>query len=328
MVGGSEFTSTYNYDALRQSNCTTVNIPEDKSNYWAPAVYYKHKENGTLELVPSDYGVYYLHRGTETKKHQFPAGLRMIAGSATRGSMGDTAADKAIRFQCRNINDPPKEESYAFPKRSCPGGIFQVIFFPSCWNGKDVTSANHQDHVSYPIGTPDGGTCPTTHPIRFITIKLEQVVRTQLFEYYDGAFVLSTGDYEGYSSHADFANGWDASENSLLQRAIDNCTDPRDDIKKCPLLLSTINTDHGLCRPESKMPIEDVGIYGGLKMLPGDNALWGGNVTKVRTGVSNNPPYGSPYTTLPSNWAYHGCMNGGASSAILTLIIYVQFMGL
>ena len=328
MVGGSKFSSTYNYDTLRQSKCTSVNIPEDKSNYWAPSVYYKHRNNGTLELVPSELGVYYLHRGTEMNKRQFPPGLRMIAGSATRGAMGDTSADKAIRYQCRGINDPTKEESYAFPKRSCPDGIFQVIFFPSCWNGKDVTSANHQDHVSYPIGTPDGGTCPPTHPIRFITMKLEQAVHTERFEYYDGAFFLSTGDNEGYSSHGDFANGWDASENSLLQRAINSCTDSRDDIKKCLLLFTTINPDYRLCRPESKIPVEDVGIYGGLKQLPGDNALWGGDVKKVLTGVSNNPPYGSPYSTLPSNWVYHACMNGGGPSAFSIIRINIHFMGL
>jgi len=321
VTGGSRFSTTYDYDALRQSNCSSNRYPDDKSNYWAPSVYYRHRENNTLELIPSDYGLYYLHRGKNETIHQFPPGFRMIAGSATRGAPGDTPADKAIRYQCRgtDIEDPDKIESYSFPKRFCPNGFFQLIFFPSCWNGKDITSANHQDHVSYPIGTPDGGVCPSTHPIRFMTMKLEQAVHSERFEYYDGAYVLSTGDYEGYSSHGDFANGWDASENSLLQRAIDTCTDPKDRMSECPVLFPTMNNDYPLCRPESDLPVEDVGFYGGLKQLPGDNALWGGNVTKVLTGVSNNPPFGSPYSTLPSNWAYYACMNGGASSAILIL---------
>ena len=62
------------------------------------------------------------------------------------------------------------------------------------------------------------------------------------------------------------------------------------------------------------MPVEDVGIYGGLDKLPGDNPIWGGNVPKVLTGVSNNPPWGSAFTTLPSNWASHGCINEGTPS--------------
>jgi len=315
-VGGSKFSATYDFDTLRQSNCSSNRVPDDKSNYWAPAVYYKHRENGTLQLVPSEFGVYYLHRGKNETIHQFPPGFRMIAGSATRNAM-----NKSVVYFCRglNLHDPLKEESYTFPKRFCPDGIFQNIFFPSCWNGKDVTSANHQDHVSYPIGKPDGDTCPPTHPVRLMTMKLEAAVRTDRFEYYDDAFVLSTGDNVGYSNHGDFTNGWDASENSLLQRAINNCTDSRDCISECPVLFPTMTEDNKHCRPESKIPVEDVGIYGGLKQLPGDNAIWGGNVTKVLTGVSNNPPYGSPYSTLPSNWAFYGCMNGGASSAILIL---------
>ena len=313
MVGGSEFTSTYNYDALRQSSCTSNVIPDDKSNYWAPAVYYKHRENGTLSLVPSDYGIYYLHRGTETHIQQFPAGLRMIAGSPTRSTMSDIPADKAISFLCLD-NNGTNVETYTIPKRYCPDGFLMHIIFQSCWNGKDVTSGNFKDHVSYPVDTHDGGTCPTTHPIRFITMRMEQIIHSQNLEYYDGGFVLSTGDNVGYSSHADFANGWDASDNSILQRAINTCTDAKDRISECPVLNPTKNYDYHLCRPESKVLLEDVGFYGGLKKVPGDNAIWGGNVTKVSTG-SITPPWGSPYSTLPSNWVEHGCIYGGAPSS-------------
>ena len=241
----------------------------------------------------------------------------MIAGSATRSTMGDTLADQAISYECHGLDDPDplQAESYTLPQQNCPQGFYQVVFFPSCWNGRDITSANFQDHVIYPVGTFgrfQGGTCPPTHPVRLMTIKLEQNIHSELFEYYDGAFILATGDNEGYSSHADFTNGWDNSENSLLQRAINTCTDNQDRMSECSVLSSTVNSDYHLCRPESNIPVEDVGIYGGLTKLPGDNPIWGGSVPKVLTGVSNSPPFGSPYTTLPSNWVYYGCINGGA----------------
>lgn len=86
-------------------------------------------------------------------------------------------------------------------------------------------------------------------------------------------------------------------------------------MSECSVLNPLKNYDYHLCRPESEIPIEDVGIYGGLKKLPGDNPIWGGNVTKVLTGINNKPPYGSPYSTFPSNWVYYGCMNGGAPSS-------------
>lgn len=42
---------------------------------------------------------------------------------------------------------------------------------PSCWDGKNLDSPNHQDHVAYPTSGPAnflslGGSCPSTHPIR------------------------------------------------------------------------------------------------------------------------------------------------------------------
>jgi hypothetical protein len=86
-------------------------------------------------------------------------------------------------------------------------------------------------------------------------------------------------------------------------------------MSECEVLKASINDDFHVCRPASKMPVEDVGIYGGLEKLPGDNPIWGGNVPKVLTGVSNNPPWGSPYSTLPSNWVKHGCINEGAPSS-------------
>ena len=145
-----------------------------------------------------------------------------------------------------------------------------------------------------------------------MTLKFEQIFHTERFEYYDGAFSLSTGDTEGYSSHGDFTNGWDASDNSILQQAIDTCTIPHEKIDLCPVLHPLMDFNYHYCRPENLLPVEDVGFYGGLKKLPGDNPIWGGDVPKVLTGVSDNHPFGSAYSTLPSNWVEHGCINGGA----------------
>jgi len=148
-----------------------------------------------------------------------------------------------------------------------------------------------------------------------MTLKFEQIIHTERFEYYDGGFILSTGDNEGYSGHAHFTNGWDASEKSILQQAINTCTDTGNHIENCPVLYPLLNFYYRLCYPENHVPVEDVGLFGPLKKLPGDNPIWGGSVAKVTTGVSDNPPFGSPYSTLPSNWVEHGCIDEGAPSS-------------
>ena len=171
------------------------------------------------------------------------------------------------------------------------------------------------DHVSYPVGTAEGGTCPSTHPVRLMTLKFEQVIHTERFEYYDGGFALSTGDTEGYSSYAHFTNGWDASENSILQQAVNNCTDTNNRVENCTVLYPLLNFYYRLCQPENNAPVEDVGLYGPLKKLPGDNPIWGGTVTKVLTGVSDDPPFGPTNSTLPPDWVEYGCINEGAPSS-------------
>jgi len=54
--------------------------------------------------------------------------------------------------------------AYMLSKRHCDTGILLHIIFPSCWNARDATSAKFMDHVSCPVGTQEGGTCPNTHP--------------------------------------------------------------------------------------------------------------------------------------------------------------------
>ena len=236
----------------------------------------------------------------------------MIAGSANKQSNNSTD-DDAFNYHCLGTDLP---EGLELPKRHCPGGLRIQVMFQSCWNGKDVASANHKDHVSYPVGTHEGGKCPTTHPVRFITIFLEQIADTFKYEYYDGAFVLSTGDNVGYSNHADFQNGWDASPNSVLQQAINTCLSPSAGLDGCDVLKASIGKSFNVCRPTTKLPIEDVGFYGGIDKLPGDNQIWGGSVPKKKsTEPINVPPFGSAVSTLPAGWVYHGCIDEGEPSS-------------
>jgi len=79
-------------------------------------------------------------------------------------------------------------------------------------------------------------------------------------------------------------NRWDTSENSILQQPINNCTIHHEQMDLCPVLHPLVKSDYPLCRPESPMPVEDAGLYGPLKKLPGDNSIWGGR------WISDNPP--------------------------------------
>lgn len=76
-----------------------------------------------------------------------------------------------------------------------------------CWNGKDLDSPNHKEHVAYPSSGSfeSGGPCPATHPVKLPQLMYEVMWDTTVFNDKniwptDGSqpFVYSMGD--GYVS--------------------------------------------------------------------------------------------------------------------------------
>ena len=134
----------------------------------------------------------------------------MIAGNPFyRSDRGDIAAS-AKTFACLNYDAPGTPQTKHFPKTKCPNGVRVQIYFPSCWDGVNVDSDNHHDHVAYPTQTYDNGPCPETHPVRLISVFYEITWHTEMFDdmwYSDEQpFVFSFGDPTGYGLHADFVS--------------------------------------------------------------------------------------------------------------------------
>lgn len=192
------------------------------SNYWTPQLYVKFK-NGSFTPVPvmgdkddvrGGMTVYYLQRrgdNSNEQLHAFPEGFRMVAGDPFKRSFGNDLASKAITFNCLGSDKP---ETNSMPSYNCPGGMRAQVFFPACWNGKDLDSADHKSHMSYPSGSEyNNGGCPTDYPVHMVSIFYEVLYDTNPFlDQWNGdqhPFVFSSGDATGYGFHGDFLNGWD-----------------------------------------------------------------------------------------------------------------------
>lgn len=198
-------------------------------------------------------------------------GFRMTVGSPTTNNLNDAKGHVGLRFVCLTDMNTRFPELPDFPTKPCKGGIMTVHHFPSCWDGKNLDSPDHQSHMynTAKEAFPSAGPCPASHPVRMPQVAYETLWDMTQFNNMwpkDGSnpFVLSYGVNKGYGTHADYVFGW---KGDSLQKAMDSscmfnaCENGRplksqnvQAMNKCAVK-NMVNEDRNCCL--------------GLKVLPG-----------------------------------------------------------
>ncbi|XXG96083.1 hypothetical protein Hte_002360 [Hypoxylon texense] len=287
IIGGNSFNVSMppeEHDLAALSTCTSCQFTEDLSNYWTAVLFYRAK-NGTFKRVPQTaqttgnqggMTVYYMtdalfDTAQKSTVTAFKPGFRMLVGDSTFRDREQARNFRQLTYICMENSGTRAPEYIGFPTRPCPGGIMANHRFPTCWDGKNLDSPNHQDHVAYPeSGTfESGGPCPATHPVRLPQILLETVWDTRAFngdpaDFADGGqpFVWSSGDATGFSSHADYLFGW---KDDSLQRHLDGHT-----YVSAPTLKTQSTALQNQCKVKD-MVGEDIDSW--LTSLPGGNPV-------------------------------------------------------
>ncbi|WP_443079097.1 DUF1996 domain-containing protein [Streptomyces sp. NBC_01498] len=185
---------------------------EDLSSYWVPTMY-----DGTREVEPTGTTFYYLGEGVRddiiAQTQPLPYGLRIVAGNAKATGPNDNTR---ARWSCLHHGEVNPSTDFV----NCPAGAMleSYLDFPQCWNGRDLDSADHKSHMSYPVA----GACPSTHPVP--VPKLRQVLR---YPVNGNPARLSLASGRGYTMHGDFFNVWPVAE---MERRVRDCIRP---IIKC-----------------------------------------------------------------------------------------------
>jgi hypothetical protein len=286
------------------------------SNYWTPQLYVKYKDGSGFAPVPvagdgddtnGGMTVYYLQRRGDNQTeqlHAFPEGFKMVAGDPFKRSYDNTLAAQGISFNCLGSGQP---ETNGMPNYKCSGGLRAQVFFPQCWDGKNLDSANHKSHMSYPAGTVyNGGNCPSSHPVHMVSMFFEILYDTARFDAeWDGdkhPFVFAQGDTTGYGLHGDFFNGWDV---DVLQKAIDTCTSDGGQVEDCGAVTMFTSQECNDC----KLPVTvNEKTSGKIPKLPGCNPV-DGAAAGACTDTTQFGSYSSDYTdvTQIQGWEYLGC---------------------
>lgn len=219
------FTTAGNIRSRGNATCRggTINL----SGYWVPTMI---DTVTNKPIAPRTLIIYYksgmwTYFNDGSQMEALPAGLRMIAGEATR-STPDGVAD----FSCMVPSlgyDRPGTKGKRIPANCLAGDeIWMRVPFPQCaMRGADgqivLDSPNHKDHMAYPeFNSSSTWTaarqyrCPASHPVVLPAIAFQVVYALPADPASTAKWRVSSDTYDatlpgGYSAHGDWFSGWD-----------------------------------------------------------------------------------------------------------------------
>ncbi len=217
---GANANSTY--DSLRTTGQSTCMSPLNRSAYWMPAML----DGAGNAVRPDSVAIYYKRRPKSDPKCSLssgdpkaegdcvnlPNGIKFIFGYDMISGQAPTGH---LWFNCQGTGSVPGHYA-TIPQAAanCPAGaqLGAIIEAPNCWDGKNLDSPNHRDHVAYKsYGTWGYAKCPSSHPyvIPQFTLGAWYTVDANKANYRFSSDDMMPNLPHGTTFHADFFMAWD-----------------------------------------------------------------------------------------------------------------------
>lgn len=237
--GNTSANANSTYESLRTAGQSTCMSPLNRSAYWMPAML-----DGKGHVVRPDFVQIYYKRWPKSSPKcttlakgclPLPNGLRFIMGRDMLNL--SSPASGGFHYSCMTPNgngvpgvNPGPFATLADAAAVCPAGaaFFATVDAPSCWDGKNLDSANHRSHVAYPSFLEAGLTCPAAQPYRipgFILTAVYTIAQgddPKLWRLSSDA--MAPSEPAGSTYHADWFGAWD---NTVMSMWTDNCIDKK-----------------------------------------------------------------------------------------------------
>lgn len=205
-------------DITGNSTCTGGNM--NHSAYWIPSMI----DTATNQPIKPDSAIFYYKSWAVPDRFitQPPKGLRMITGN----SKASNAATSDGRYSCvtpSTGNGTPWSQTIP----NCATGTFLLmqIAFPQCWDGVNLDSPNHKDHMAQAdLSLTTANKCPASHPVAIpaiaVSFNFNVITANQTKNWRLASDNYANSTPGGYSAHADWVNGWDE---KVMAGFVKNC---------------------------------------------------------------------------------------------------------
>jgi Domain of unknown function (DUF1996) len=194
---------------LASGNSTCDGGTLNRTAYWLPSIMGATGQ----PMAPIANMVYYKQGYQGLTRDQIvsslPNGLELVAGDPK--ATADAGDKRVVHWSCSTLSWRGRQGSIP----ECPAGetIKAEINFPQCWDGKNLSSADHTSHMAYGVWQVG---CPATHPVGIPAIAFN--VQWEVPPGGTTGWRLSSDMYPGgaggYSLHADMIMAWDPATSS------------------------------------------------------------------------------------------------------------------